>query len=42
MGQSSAFPVIDRLAMVSDRSTANKVPSDIELAFVKRAGGTEE
>lgn len=42
IGQGSAFPVIDRLAVVSDRSTANEVPSDIEIASAKRAGETEE
>lgn len=38
MGQGPAFQVIDRLAVVSDISTTNKVPSDREIVSAKRTG----
>lgn len=42
MGQDPAFQVIDRLAMLSDRSTTNKVPSDKEIPSAKKIGKTKE
>lgn len=42
MGEGLAFQVMDRLAVVSDISTTNRAPSDIERASVKRRGRAEE